>query len=93
MVLARERGRLFFLRLKLFLTGKNGLERDCSHHGGSPLEASVVSGVLTKDIKTITGKPEHARPQPPVQWREPAALWGPKPENVPEDSFMAGSYI
>jgi hypothetical protein len=61
----------------------------CPKNGGSPLEANAVTDALTQNIKTATGKPEHLRPQPLIQWTEPAALQGPRPENVPEETFIA----
>lgn len=64
-----------------------------SDHGGSPLEASAAPDALPQSMKTTTGKPEHSGPQLAVQSREPAALQGPKPENVLEESFIAGTKI
>lgn len=63
-----------FYQMALFLTGKSGLEADRSNDGGSPFEAGAVPAALTQNITTTPGKPDHTRPQSPIELREPAAL-------------------
>lgn len=66
---------------------------DRSGHRESPLEVRAAPEAQTQRVETTSRKPDPVRPLSAVQSRELAALQGPKLENVPQESFIAGTKI
>lgn len=94
LIVARESSHLFFcpvVHRKYFTKGHfSYLEVGHSSHRGSPFEARGVPDSPDTEHQNHTGKPEHTRPRSSIQLRGPAALQGPKPENVREETLLQG---